>query len=157
MEKEFELKMLKIGPFGVDCKYRICETDDENVRTENEYHVKVSRPIHPDLTALFAVDLTDILAGILDNTQYSAELVNGNCSIEPTGIVFAGKNDNIGISILGNIETKFGRIAFKTPRIKYQTSESDVAVKMTVFAEKIVEETHAYLFENKTAELEVFE
>ena len=156
MEKTFELRSLKVGMFGVDCKYRISETDDNGSVTENEYHVKVSRPMHPDFEALFSRDLTAIATEIFNNTEYSAELEMGVSKIVPTGIAFAGKNDNIGISIIGNIETAFGRVTFKTPRIKYKTSEKDVAAKLTVFADKIVEETHAYLFEDKTAEMGVF-
>ena len=156
MEKTFELKTFKLGMFGVDCKYRICETDDDGVNTENDYHVKVSRPIHPDLENLFSKDLTAIVANILDNTEYFAELENGLSHIVPTGITFAGQNDNIGISVIGTIRTKFGLVTFKTPRIKYKTSDSGVAAELTVFADRIIEESHAYLFENKTAEMEIF-
>lgn len=157
MEKTFELKTFKIGMFGVDCKYILAETADDGVKTENEYHVKVSRPIHPDLEALFEKDLTAIVAKILDNTEYLAAVEGvGYNPIKPTAISFAGQNDNIGISIQGTIDTKFGRVTFKTPRIKYQTSESAVAADLTVFADKIVDEAHAYLFENKAAELETF-
>ena len=156
MEKTFELKMFKVGLFGVDCKYRLSETDDENIVTENEYHVKVSRPIHSDLENLFSKDLTEILANIINTADDMAAIESGTSRIVPTGITFAGKNDNIGISIIGERQTKFGRIVFKTPRIKYKTSETDVAAKLTVFAERIVEEAREYLFENKTAEMAVF-
>ena len=157
MEKTFELKNLKLTMFGgVDCKYQISETSDEGVTTENDYHVKVSRQIHPDLENLFAKDLTDIVAHILDNTQYMTDEELGIKEIYPTAISFAGKNDNIGISIAGFIQTECGRVTFKTPRIKYLIGESDISAKLTVFADKVVEETHAYLFDNKTAELEVF-
>lgn len=156
MEKTFELKTLKIGLFGVDCKYRISETADDGTVTENEFHVKVSKPIHPDFEALFAKDLTAIVTDVFDNTEYAAELEMGVAKIKPVAVSFAGQNDNIGISIAGVIETKFGRITFKTPRIKYKTSESDIAAKLTVFADNIVSEAHAYLFEDKTAEMAVF-
>lgn len=156
MEKTFELKALKISLYGVDCKYKIAETDNDATVTENEYRVKVSRPIHPDLEYLFTKDLTGIVAEIFDNTEYTANYKLGTPKIIPTGIAFAGMNDNIGISISGQIDTNFGRISFKTPRIKYKTSEKDVAAKLTVFADRVVNEAHAYLFENKTAELSVF-
>lgn len=155
MEKTFELKMFKIGT-GVDCKYRVSETDDDGVVTEQEFHVKVSKPIHPDLRHLFDFDLAEIVAGILDNTEYSAALQTGNFPIDVTGISFAGKNDNIGISILGERRTRYGRVTFKTPRIKYKTGDSDVCAKLTVFADAIVSEVYAYLFENKTEEMDVF-
>lgn len=160
MEQTFELKSLKIGFFGgVDCKYRVSETNDDNVTTEQDYHVKVTRPIHPDLEALFAKDLTAIVAEIFDNTQDMAEteLNIGISRVVPTAISFAGKNDNIGISIMGYRATAFGHVTFKTPRIKYKNSASDVCAKLTVFADAIVNEAHAYLFENKSADIEVFE
>lgn len=157
MEKTFELKSLKIGMFGVDCKYRISETADDGVKTENEYHVKVTRAIHPDLENLFAGELTDIMAEIFNNTEFlAAKGLGVSSSIKPNGIAFAGQNDNIGISISGTIKTTFGEIRFKTPRIKYKTSTTAVAAKLTVLADKIVDEANAYLFENKTAEMEVF-
>lgn len=156
MEKTFELKMFKIGMFGVDCKYRISETDDDGVVTENDYHVKVSRPTHPDLDNLFSKDLVEIVANIFDTTDDLAAFETGTSRIVPTGVLFAGKNDNIGISIIGERQTKFGKVTFKTPRIKYKTSDSDVAAKLTVFADKIVDEAHEYLFENKTSEMGVF-
>ena len=156
MEKTFELKMFKIGLFGADCKYKLSETDEEGTVTENEFHVKVSRPIHPDLTGLFEKDLRDIVANIIGTTDDISAIELGNSTITPTGIAFAGKNENIGISIFGERQTKFGRVVFKTPRIKYKTSESEVAAKLTVFADKIVNEAHEYLFENKTAEMSVF-
>ena len=157
MEKTFELKSFKTGDFGVDCKYRVAETNDDGVTTEQEYHVKVSRPVHPDLRNLFENDLAAIVTGIFDNTQYSAaQELEGEAAIIPTGVCFAGKNDNIGISILGAIRTKFGRITFKTPRIKYLTGESEICAKLTVFADAIVNEANAYLFDGKTAEMEVF-
>ena len=156
MEKTFELKSFKISLFGVDCKYKIAETDEENVTTENEYHVKVSRPIHSDLEDLFSKDLSDIVANILDTTDDMAAIELGNSRIVPTGIFFAGKNDNIGIAIFGERQTKFGRVTFKTPRIKYKISQTDVAAKLTVFSERIVNEAYEYLFNNKTAELSEF-
>lgn len=148
MEKTFELKAIKIDLFGVDCKYRTSETDDENLTVEQEYHVKVSRPIHPDLRKLFEDDLTVIAERIL-NIPDSPKIV-------PTGVSFAGKNDNVGLSIIGELQTGFGRVTFKTPRIKYKTGTSDVCARLTVFADAIVSEANAYLFEGKTAEMEVF-
>lgn len=145
MEKTFELKLFKIGVFGVDAKYRLSETENDGIVTNNDLHVKVTRPIHKDLENLFCGELSEIVANIL-----------GNESATATGVAFAGKNDNIGITIFGTLETPFGPAPFKTPRIKYLTSESKEAARLTVFADKIVDEAHAYLIENKTEELAVF-
>lgn len=147
MEKTFELKSFKISLFGVDCKYRIAETDDDGILTENVYHVKVSRPIHPDLESLFSKDLSDIMAEILGD--YSAD-------IEPNGVVFSGKDEKMGIIVLAELKTKYGRAIVKSPRIRYKMGDTNVDAQLTVWADKILQETYAYLFENKTAELSVF-
>lgn len=147
MEKTFELKAIQLG-LSVDCKYIASETTDDNIKSENEYHVKVSRPIHDDLQDLFDKDLAAIVCSILN--------VTSEYPVIPTGITFAGMNDNIGIRISGDIVTAFGRVKFKTPRIKYKLGESPVDAQLTILADKLINEVFAYLFENKMAEMEVF-
>lgn len=147
MEKTFELKSIQIG-MNVDCKYIASETTDDNITSENEYHVKVSRPIHDDLQDLFDKDLAAIVCDILS--------VTSEYPVIPTGVAFAGKDDNIGIRISGTIETVFGAVKFKTPRIKYKAGETKVDAQLTILADKLVNEVYAYLYENKTAEMEVF-
>lgn len=156
MEKSFELKSFKFDVFGADCKYRVSATDDDNVVTEQDFHVKVSRPVHSALETLFTKDLRDIMVQVLDNTDYSAELELADSRIEVWGISFAGKNENIGISISGAIRAKCGKIAFKTPRIKYLAGDSEIHAKLTVFADAVVEEVKQYLFEGKTEEMGLF-
>lgn len=147
MEKTFELKAIQLG-LPVDCKYIASETTDDNIKSENEYHVKVSRLIHDDLQDLFDNDLAAIVCDILT--------VTSEYPVIPTGITFAGKNDNIGIRITGDIVTTFGRVKFKTPRIKYKIGETKVDAQLTILADKLINEVYAYLFENKMAEMEVF-
>lgn len=155
MEKTFELKNLKWDGAFVDCKYKLTQVDDDGVSETTDYHVKLTKHAHSDLVNLFA-GLQEIIADILDNTQYIAEVVEGKSNIMPNAVSFAGQNDNIGIVISGVIATKFGPVKFKTPRIKYKTSDSEVAAKLTVFADAFVNEVYAYLFEDKVAELSVF-
>lgn len=155
MEKTFELKNLKWDGAFVDCKYKLTQVDDDGVSETTDYHVKLTKHIHTDLEKLFE-DLRVIVAGILDNRQFIAEVIEGHSNIFPDTVSFAGQNDNIGIVISGVIATKFGPVKFKTPRIKYKTSDSEVAAKLTVFADAFVNEVYAYLFEDKVAELSVF-
>ena len=156
MESTFELKSFKLEAAGADVKYNVTEVDDNGVETEQEFHTKIARPVHPDLLTLFAGDLTAVVADIFDNTEITASLALGGVRIVPDGIAFAGKNDNVGIAISGYYETKFGKVRFKIPRVKYLTSDADACVKLTAFADKIVNEVHAYLFDNKCAKLETF-
>lgn len=172
MEQTFELKKLKIAVGTVDCHYNLEEKGDDGVTHNYVNHVKDSREIHPDLAFLFE-QLKPMIAEILgiesmhpelvmpdfasDETKEFAEKVgNMEHSIVPVGVAFAGKNDNIGISIIGELRTKRGAVTFKTPRIKYKTGESKLCAKLTVWADAIVNEMHAYLFEGKTADLETF-
>lgn len=174
MEQTFELKKLKIEMGSVDCHYNLSKTDDDGVTNNFVNHVKDSREIHPDLADLFG-ELKPMIAEILgiesmhpelnmpDNPSDEtiankvAEMVgNADNRIIPIGVAFAGKNDNIGISIIGELRTKCGSVTFKTPRIKYKAGESMLCAKLTVWADKIVSEIHAYLFEGKTAELDTF-
>lgn len=156
MESTFELKSFKLEAAGADVKYNVTEVDDNGVETEQEFHTKIARPVHPDLINLFEQDLTAVVADIFDNTEISDSLSLGHIRIRPDAIAFAGKNDNVGIAISGYYETKFGKVRFKIPRVKYLTSDADACVKLTAFADKIVNEVHAYLFDNKCAKLETF-
>lgn len=156
MESTFELKSFKLEAAGADVKYNVTEVDDNGVETEQEFHTKIARPVHPDLLALFESDLTAVVVDVFNNTELAASFGLGLCQVSPTGIAFAGKNDNVGIAISGIYETRFGKVNFKIPRIKYLTSDADACVKLTAFADKIVNEVHAYLFDNKCAKLETF-
>lgn len=156
MEREFELTAVKFAGGVVDCKYVITATDDEGVVTEQSYHVKDTKPVHPDLRKLFEDTLVHISALISDNTEYIGELELGECRIVPEGVSFSGKGDNRSARITGDIKTKFGRASFKGPRIKYMLGESDVDAELTKFADALVSEMYAYLFEGKVGEVEVF-
>lgn len=157
MVQEFKLKSFKIDAFGgVDCKYAVKETADDGEITEQDFHIKSSRPVHADLEALFSGDLTKAVAHILDTTDDVAALELGKCRLFPDGIAFAGKDDNVGLSITGYRQTEHGRVRFKVPRVKYLQGVDDVCAWLTVFADAVVNEVHAYLFEGKIAETEVF-
>ena len=147
MEKTFELKKVKIGFLGADCKYNLIEKSDEGVTTENSYHVKDSRPIHEDLVKLFA-DLA-VFASVL----FGWESTRDGIAID--AIAFSGKDDNAGAVLSGTYDTKAGPIKFKTPCIKFN-GEWDMAAELSAVADVIVNEVNAYLFEGKHAQMEVF-
>lgn len=173
MEQTFELKKLKIGMEGVDCHYNLEETGDDGITHTFVNHVKDSREIHPDLSDLFE-QLKPMIAEILGiesmhpelgpGMEFASEETKELCEkvgnmknrIVPIGVAFAGKNDNIGISIIGELRTKWGSISFKTPRLKYKIGDSKLCAKLTVWSNAIINEMHAYLFEGKTADLETF-
>ena len=148
MEKEFELKLLKVSEGEVECKYKITETSEEGDCTDAEFHVKVAKPIHRDLLKLYEQDFAEVIAEIMGLGQSD--------KIVTTGVSFAGKNDNIRLSLMGEIFTAEGRVKVKVPGIRYKTGDSDICAKLTVYADKVVNEAYAYLFEGKTADVEVF-
>lgn len=148
--RDFTLKALRLGEYGVDCKYCISETSEDGVVTENEYHVKASRPIHSDFRMLFDGPLTQVVTAILFGGELTAQ------KAVPTGINLAGKDDNIGISITGELSTEVGRVRFRTPRVKYLAGDSVICTELTLIVADIIRETEAYLFEGKSEELEEF-
>ena len=156
MEQNFELKSLKLDIFGLDCKYKLTEVDEKDVETTHDNHVKDSRPIHQDLVRLFSEDLTKIVVCVLGYAS-DFDAINFDTSfIKPQGISFAGKDDNIGIVISGTRRTNYGDAKFKTPRIKFKAGSTSVDAALTVFADAVVNEAYAYLFDGKVAELKFF-
>lgn len=150
--KDFELKAFKIGLTENEVKYRLVETSADGTVDEKEYHVKLSKPAHPDLMALFK-NLHDVAAVVFEELVEIGEL--DEPKLLPTGIVFAGKGENKGISITGERTTKYGRATWKIPRIKYLSGQSTVDMQLTVFADAISQEVYSYLFENKVARMQI--
>jgi hypothetical protein len=147
MEKKFELKKVVRNRVEIDCKYIMTETNDDGIRTIKENHVKDSRAIHDDLKALFD-KLKPIVAGI-----FRWECLD---DVEVAGFALAGKNDNIGVTILGQYMTTHGEAKFKSPRIKYAVGESPECADLTVIINDFVREMELYLFHDKTAEMGTF-
>ena len=147
MEKEFKLKKLMWSGIDIDCKYTMTETTDDGITTIKENHVKDSRPIHDDLKALFA-KLVPI----------AAQIFRWECEddVKVSGIALAGKDDNVGVSIVGTYQTTQGTAKFKSPRIKYLAGDSEVCADLTSLIDEFVTEIDLYLFHDKTAEMGVF-
>ncbi len=143
----FLLKKLSLENNEVDCKYVIRETSDDGIVTVKESHVKDSRPVHKDLNNLF-LELLPIVAEVF---RWATD---GN--IRVTGVAFAGKEENVGITISGTYFSAAGFAKFKTPRIKFKAGDTDICAKLTVIADALVRETEAYLLYDKTAEMGTF-
>lgn len=145
MESKIVLKSLKVSAFGADCKYRIVETDENDGMSENEFHVKISRSVQFELAEIFMKRLPEVVADMIgDIAAYDTETMMAT-KIRATGITFAGKDDNEGVSIIGERESKCGKITFKTPRIKYLLGDTDFHAKLTVIAADIRREFETYL------------
>lgn len=147
MEKEFELKAFKIKGYGdYEIKYRLTITEDDGNVDEQDYSINLSKPIHSALAAAFETELSEI----------ATELLASDSAIKVTGVSFAGKNDNIGVALSGEIASLQGAIQWKTKRIKYLTGQDEISARLTVLAEFLTKEVDAYLFKNKVAEISVF-
>lgn len=154
MEKDFELKAFKIKGFGdYEIKYRLTITEDDGNVDEQDYSINLSKPIHSDLQKLFDTDLATIAASCFDGDFF--EVAVAPC-IKVTGVSFAGKGDNIGVALSGEIASLQGAIQWKTKRIKYLTGQDELCARLTVLAELLTKEVNSYLFENKVAEISVF-
>ena len=149
---EFELQSFKIEPLNVDCRYRTAETDDMGVTVENDYHVKISRIIHPDLSRYFDDELKRIAGRMLTGKYGEPEL-----NIVPNGIYFCGKEERKGVAISGEIVTGYGGSKFRTPRVRYLISDSPVSAELTAVLPQLIEEIRLYIIDGKTAELDGFE
>ncbi len=148
---EFELQSFKIEPLNVDCRYRTAETDETGVTVVNDYHVKISRIIHPDLSRYFDDELKRIAGRMLTGKDDDAGL-----NIVPNGVYFCGKEDRRGVAISGWIVTGYGETKFKTPRVRWLVSDSPVAAELTAAIPQLIEEIRLFILEGKTAELEDF-
>lgn len=146
-ENVFQLKKLSLANDEVDCKFVIRETSDDGFVIVKENHVKDSRLVHKDLSNLF-LELLPIVADVF---RWS---IDGN--IKVTGVAFAGKEENIGMTISGFYSSAAGTTKFKTPRIKFKAGDTEICAKLTVIADALVRETEAYLLHQKTAEMGTF-
>lgn len=146
MEEKFELKALKIGASGVDVKYILTETDGVE-STEKTYHVTDSRPCHADLRDGFDKGLAGVIAEMVGTDRNR---------IVVSGISFAGSEENAGVVITAEMNTEYGRIRIKTPRIKF-LQDTQIGPALTVLIRGIQKEVASYLFVGKTADVEVFE
>ena len=149
MEREFELKSFKISDAGAECRYRLTTTTDDGISTTVEQKTFDTRPVHPDLSDIFG-QLADVVARIIDGDEAGCSKYNA------TGVTFAGKDENIGITVIADKDTPFGFVKIKTPRIKYNLGDTEVHARLTALADAIVAEAQAYM-EGKSGELEVFE
>ena len=113
---------------------------------EQDYSINLSKPIHSELAAAFETELSEI----------ATELLASESPIKVTGVSFAGKNDNIGMALSGEIASLQGAIQWKTKRIKYLTGQDELCARLTGLAELLTKEVNSYLFENKVAEISVF-
>lgn len=162
MEKEFELKAFKIKGYGdYEIKYRLTITEDDGNVDEQDYSINLSKPIHSDLQKLFDRDLNVVAFALFggDSLKVSEQYMEMSPSlafVKVTGVSFAGKNDNIGVALSGEIASLQGAIQWKTKRIKYLTGQDELCARLTVLAELLTKEVNSYLFENKVAEISVF-
>lgn len=148
--EDFVLKSVALSVSGADIRYRVTEAHEDGTLTENEHHVRNTRLVHPDLSRLF-----DTFAGIVAvviGLDICPGIADGNERMTLHSASFEGRGENAGIVLAGTLNTSFGAVSFKTPRLKY--ADGRISATLTMLAARLSREVRAYI-DGKTAEMEV--
>lgn len=175
-ENQFSLskvKLLKNG--GLDVHYEVTEAIG-NESYCNKYHVESAKDVHPDLQKLFdklaiiiarVFNITSYLS-IVESEEYKAtkkqkELAREGAdqmidNIEPRGVSFSGSNENVGCVLTAVYTCAEGqKVAINTPRIRFESLTYGFEEDLEEICRQIEEETYAFLFKGKKAQLELFD
>lgn len=174
-EKNFALtkvKLVKNG--GIDVHYEVTETIG-NESYSNKYHVESSKDVHPDLLNLFKrmrpimarlFNITSFLT-LVDTDEFKAtkkqkdsarEFADeATSNIEVRGVSFSGKDENVGVVLTGLFTFSNGqKAAINSPRLKFDLFTFGFEDELEEICEDIEQETYAFLFKGKKAQLELF-
>lgn len=103
---------------------------------------------HPDLSAAIRA-----LAGVQSDI-----LSIDKSRLSISGIALSGHEDTFGVIITGTMEVEAGntKVALNTPRIMLSRETYGIEEEIQGHIERIVQEVHSYLFENKQSQLELY-
>lgn len=175
-ESQFSLSKVKlVANGGLDVIYEVTEVVGSESYC-NKYHIECAKDTHPDLKNAFK-ELVPIIARVFNITSFlsvvemqdfkankeqlnkcreaAEELLN---NIEPRGISLSGKGDNVGV-IISAVYTcaEDRKAALNTPRLNFNTLCYGFEEELENLCSIIEREVYAYLFENKKAQLELFD
>jgi hypothetical protein len=172
MLENFTLKKAIISKDGIEANFDKKAVVDGQAQTI-EFTVKARYIPHPDILKLsktlrtylikaFSLDegyemAVKYLKGEQKNKAEEAmiELYN---KVEVTGISIGGDKQLRGVVISGKIEsTNKSKSAMNAPRIVFSSDKLGYEKDVEEIVNRIEEEVHAYLFENKKAQAELFE
>lgn len=174
-EKNYNLSKVKLNPNGgLKADYQVTETVGGEPSV-TDYHVNVSRDIHPDLRGLFE-DLRPIVARVFNITSFLTFLDSDEMKlpeskkmiarafadeliekIDVRGVSWSGADDNTGVVINAVFETPNGlKTCINTPRIKMATISFGFEEELEKIVEAIKTEVYQFLFNGKQAQLSLF-
>jgi len=175
-KKQFNLSKVKlIKDGGIDCIYEVQETMGNETYNE-KYHMESAKDIHPDLRK--QVDrLKPIMARVyhmsfvrtlllmpeFKATPEQCELAETGLAeimqkINVSGVAISGSDDKVGIVITGSFTADSNqKMAINTHRMKFNDTRYGNEEEMEEIVGEIENEVYAFLFENKKAQLDIFD
>lgn len=175
-ENAFALSKVKTIPGGgLDVHFEVEEACGAEVYREN-YHLSSSKEIHPDLKSLFD-QLKPIMArvyhlsffrSLLETPDFKATKKQQELAeeafkevlgkLDVTGISLSGKDNNVGVVLTGTFTADSNqKMAINSHRMKFSDTRYGFEEEMEAIIGKIETEVYAFLFENKRAQLELFD
>lgn len=142
----FQLHKVELIDGGLKVAYTETTLDEKGNEESNDIATVFSRPPHADLTDVFYVGFSHTLAEALN--------ISGEGRLVVYAATFAGKNDNIGVSLTGILSGKdVGDVRIKTKRLKYKIGESATSNKLTVLCYQLNAEVQEYIYNGKGADV----
>ena len=165
-------KLIKDG--GLACTYEVEEVIGQETYN-NKYNSESPKLEHPDLKNCFR-KLVYIIARIyhltffktlMETQEFAAtrgqvDVANKAFDevmdkVEVTGIALSGEEDNVGVIITGTFLADTNqKMSINTHRIRLEGDHYGFEQDLTDIVSEIEEEVYAYLFEDKQAQLQLF-
>lgn len=175
-KKSFNLSKVKLTTGGgLDTHYEVLETAG-NESYNNKYHVESAKDIHPDLkkqvnrlksvvARVYHMNFirTLMLMPEFEATAKQQELAETGLAeimqkINVTGVAISGTDKNVGIVITATFTADSNqKMAINTHRMKFTDTRYGVEEEMEEICSEIENEVYAFLFENKKAQLDIFD
>lgn len=175
-KKAFSLSKVKvINGGGLDVHFEVEEACGAEVYREN-YHLTSGKEIHPDLQKLFD-KLKPIMArvyhlsffrSLMETPDFKATKKQKELAEEAfkevidklrvTGVSLSGKDDNVGVVLTGTFTADSNqKMAINSHRMKFNSERYGFEEEMEEIVGEIESEVYEFLFNNKKAQLEIFD
>lgn len=175
-KKQFNLKKVKLlNEGGIDCHFEVMQTMGNETYNE-KYHMESAKDVHPDLKKQIS-RLKPIMARVyhmsfvrtlllmpeFKATQEQCDLAETGLQeimqkINISGIAISGDDDKVGIVITGTFTADSNqKMAINSHRMKFNDTRYGTEEEMEEIVLEIENEVYAFLFENKKAQLDIFD
>lgn len=175
-KKAFSMSKVKvINGGGLDVHFEVEEACGAEVYREN-YHLTSGKEIHPDLQKLFD-KLKPIMArvyhlsffrSLMETPEFKATKKQKELAEEAfkevidklrvTGVSLSGKDDNVGVVLTGTFTADSNqKMVINSHRMKFNSERYGFEEEMEEIVGEIESEVYEFLFNNKKAQLEIFD